>query len=87
MDLDTKITGVPFLYTTRTQAKIQKKIKNDKMFVVEISSETFDLPQSSCFLVHESWIVMQSPFNENQVAFQRLMNYEFREWTLAKPAL
>ena len=44
MDLDTKITGVPFLYSTRTQAKFQKKIKNDKMFVVEITSETFDLP-------------------------------------------
>jgi hypothetical protein len=82
MDLDTKITGIPYIDKTRTQIKIQKKIKNDSMFVVELTSETFDLPQSSYFLIHEAWVVMQSPFNEHQTVFQRLMWFEFTSWTI-----
>ena len=37
MKLDTKITGIPYYNSTRTELKIQKKIKNDHMFVVELT--------------------------------------------------
>jgi len=44
MDLDTKITGIPYIDKTKTQIKLQKKIHNDSIFVVELISQTFDLP-------------------------------------------
>lgn len=81
IDFDTKITGVPYYNSTRSQTKLKQKIRNKNMIVVEFESKTFDSPYSSCFLVHESWILIAG--EENQIAFQRLMWFEFVEWTMS----
>ena len=44
MELDTKITGIPYYNTTKSKITLKKKVKTDSMFVVELTSETFDLP-------------------------------------------
>ena len=65
MELDTKISGIPYYNSTKSEIKLKKKIKNENLFVVELTSETFDLPQSPLFLIHEAWIVMKSPYNDH----------------------
>ena len=44
MTFDTVISGVPFINSTRSRAIFTKKIKTENLAVVEIASETFDLP-------------------------------------------
>jgi hypothetical protein len=58
MDYDTKIEGIPVYHTTRTNSVFTKKIKTDKMIVVELDTKTLDLPMSDTHVIHESWVIM-----------------------------
>ena len=51
--------------STRTIIDVKAKVHDENMIVVEFHSKTLDLPVSNCFVTHESWIVMRSPYKEH----------------------